>query len=113
MQIEINNQRNLLGQDAQMNAIARIETSFSKFRNRIKSVVLTAKDLNGPRGGVDKQCLILVSLNGIGDVVATVEHASLSQAIGSAIKSAERSITRRVRKAARKQTRRRFAMSQN
>jgi len=110
MQIEINNSSNLLGKNAQSTAVSKIETAFSKYLNRINLVVLTAKDLNGPRGGVDKQCQILVSVNGIGDVVATAEHESLSQALSSAIKSAQRLVKRKVQKTIGRKTRRRSRM---
>jgi ribosome-associated translation inhibitor RaiA len=106
MKIEINNQTNLLGENAQSTTIAKIEAAFSKYLRRIKSVVLTARDLNGPRGGIDKQCQILVNVNGIGEVVTTVEHESLSQAINSAIKSAQRTVNRKVRKATGRKSRR-------
>jgi ribosome-associated translation inhibitor RaiA len=109
MQIEINNPTSLLGENARSNAVAKIEAAFSRYLNRIKSVVVTARDLNGPRGGVDKQCQVLVSVSGVGDVVATAEHESLSRALNSAITSAQSAVNRKMQKSTAKKSRRRFA----
>ena len=107
MQIRINNQLNALGHVAEKGIQAKIESAFTKYANRVKSVMLSAKDLNGPKGGVDKQCTVLVRLSGIGEVVATGEHQSLSQAIGTAIRRAERSVAKRIQRISKSKNRRR------
>ena len=105
MKIEIRNHMKLLGSDAVARTHGRIEAVFSRYIRRIKSVTLTAKDVNGPRGGVDKQCRMLISIGGIGDVVSTVDDRSLSKAIGMAIERGERAVARRLQKARKMKTR--------
>lgn len=107
MQIQINNQLDAFGRVAELGIRSKIEAAFTKYTNKVKSVMLTAKDLNGPKGGIDKQCRVLVRVNGIGEVVATGKHESLSQAISTAIKRAERSVAKRIRKVSKVSSRRR------
>lgn len=102
MKIQINDRTNLLGTKGRTNIAGRVESSFSKYVSRVKSVVLTADDLNGPRGGVDKQCRVLISLIGSGNVAVAAEHESLSQAIGNAIRRAERLVSRKLQKSQRR-----------
>jgi ribosome-associated translation inhibitor RaiA len=111
MNIKISNRRNLLGKQAQANVKSRIRASLSKFGRKIKSVQLSTDDVNGPRGGIDKQCRILVKLNRLGDVVTTVDDESLSRAISAAIKTAERSVNRKVQRASKSVSRTRFQSS--
>lgn len=101
MKISVNNQRNLLGKKAQTAAKSRIRSAFSKFGRKIVSVQLSTDDTNGPRGGVDKRVRILVKLNRLDDVVATVDDESLSRALSFAIQRAERAVDRRIQRASR------------
>ncbi len=41
----------------------RLEFAFGRFNGRVRSLSVQLRDLNGPRGGVDKQCLIAVRLD--------------------------------------------------
>lgn len=101
MKISVNNQKNLLGKKAQTAAKARIRSAFSKFGRKIVSVQLSTDAVNGPRGGVDKRVRILVKMNRLDDVVATVDDDSLSRALSFAVQRAERAVDRRVQRAAR------------
>lgn len=40
----------------------RLEFALGRFAGRVRSVSVSLADLNGPRGGVDKKCLIAVRL---------------------------------------------------
>ena len=42
----------------------RVEETFSRIRRRITRVSVHITDLNGPRGGYDKHCVLKVSLGG-------------------------------------------------
>jgi putative sigma-54 modulation protein len=42
----------------------RVEATFSRIRRRITRVSVHLADVNGPRGGFDKHCMVKVSLGG-------------------------------------------------
>lgn len=96
MQFYLNDKQNLLGSEAVNRAETRTLSLLSKFGDHIKSVDLTVEDVNGPRGGIDKLCRILVSLRGKADVVITAKDQKLSKAIAAAIDRASRSVRRKV-----------------
>jgi len=41
----------------------RLDFAFGRFAGRVRSLTVRLKDLNGPRGGVDKSCQIAVRLD--------------------------------------------------
>ena len=42
----------------------RVEETFSRIRRRITRVTVHLADVNGPRGGYDKHCMVKVSVGG-------------------------------------------------
>jgi ribosome-associated translation inhibitor RaiA len=105
MRIQINDRTNVLGEAAFGRVMDIVEATFSKYLSRVKSVVLTANDLNGPKGGIDKRCRVLVSMNGRSEVAVSAEHESLYQAIRLAVKRAERTVSRKSQKSMRRDRR--------
>lgn len=63
---------------------------------RLRRVDVTLSDLNGPRGGVDKRCLIKVSLDGLRPVVIEDVQPDLYLAIDRAAGRASRTVVRRL-----------------
>jgi len=98
MKIRFNNKQKELGDKALSRATAKIENAFSKFDSQVISVEVAARDINGTRGGVDKECRLLVRLRKMDDVFVTVREESIFKAIDSAISRAERSVKRKMRR---------------
>jgi ribosome-associated translation inhibitor RaiA len=98
MQITINDKQKNLGPHASTKAKDKISSSFSKFGLNIISVEMTVEDINGPRGGVDKECRVIVKLRKMEDVVATVKEETFSKAIARSINRAERAIARKIQR---------------
>ncbi len=48
----------------------RLTFALSRFGPRVLRTVVYLTDNNGPKGGIDKSCLIVVRLRGLGEVVA-------------------------------------------
>lgn len=94
MLIAINDQQNLLQRAAVMRADEQASASFRKFRDHVFSVEITVEDINGPKGGVDKQCRVLVKLRGHNDILTTANDSSLSKAVKLAISRAATSVNR-------------------
>jgi len=63
---------------------------------RIRRVDVILSDLNGPRGGVDKRCLIKVSIDGLLPVVIEDIQSDLYVAIDRAAGRASRTVLRRM-----------------
>ncbi len=64
--------------------------------NRLRRIDVTLSDLNGPRGGVDKRCLVRVSIDGLRPVVIEDIQADLYMAIDRAASRASRTVLRRL-----------------
>lgn len=98
MKITVNNKQKHLADGAVEKTCERINAAFSKFGDDVISVELTAEDVNGPRGGIDKECRLLVRLRKMDDAVATVRDVSFTKAISRAINRAQRSVTRKIQR---------------
>jgi hypothetical protein len=74
----------------------RIYLAFSRISPWIRAVDVTVADINGPKGGADKQCRICIRGRGITGVV--VEHVGTSTAatVSSAAERAEQVVLRQV-----------------
>jgi len=64
--------------------------------NHVQRIVVRLSDVNGPRGGDDKRCHLLVVLAGLPDVVVKDTEADLYFAIDRAADRAGRSVMRRI-----------------
>ena len=63
----------------------RLEVALDRFRGRIEMIEASLADLNGPRGGIDKQCRLRAHLAGGGDVIARAAEADSHAAIVRAV----------------------------
>ena len=98
MKTLIHDRQKLLSEQGIQQSESKLAASLSRFGRHIRSAELHLSDINGPRGGLDKECRLLVRLRRGGDVVATVRDDSISVAIGRAIKRMERTVARRIEK---------------
>ena len=74
----------------------RLRFTFSRVAGRVRRILVTLSDINGPRGGVDKSCLIEVRLDGLSSIVIQDVQADLYTAIDRAAGRAARSVLRRL-----------------
>ena len=77
---------------------SKLGTMLGKFAHAIERVSVRIKDVNGPRGGVDKICRIKVALSGLPSVVVEQQHASLQLAIDGALRRTERAVRQSVQR---------------
>ena len=79
----------------------RLEFALGRFAGRVRSLHVTLKDLNGPRGGLDKQCRIDIRLRRLGRLIVIDDvDAEPEAAISRAAERAGRAVTRAVDAAA-------------
>jgi ribosomal subunit interface protein len=74
----------------------RLQFTFSRVAGRVRRVLVTLSDINGPRGGIDKRCLIEVRLDGLSSIVIQDIQKDLYTAIDRAAGRAARSVMRRL-----------------
>jgi hypothetical protein len=74
----------------------RLHFALARFGARIARVTVFLDDVNGPRGGVDKVCRIVVRLRSGADVVATVEDVDWVAAVDRATTRIGHSVGREV-----------------
>ncbi len=64
MELEIRRHNIHLSEDLKDHIERRLNFALGQFNSRLGSVAVHLEDVNGPKGGVDKQCRILVALSG-------------------------------------------------
>jgi putative sigma-54 modulation protein len=74
----------------------RLGFTLARGGNRVGRVVVRLSDLNGPRGGIDKRCLIEIRLDGLPAVVIEDVQSDLYTAIDRAVGRAGRTVNRRL-----------------
>jgi len=73
----------------------RLEFALGRFTGRVRSLRVTLKDLNGPRGGVDKHCQIAIRLERPARVIVIEDlDAEPEAAISRAAERAARTVRR-------------------
>ena len=72
----------------------RLRFALSRFEPRISGLTAVLEDVNGPRGGVDKLCRIIVRLQRGQEVVIRQEDDDLPRCITRAAERAGRAVAR-------------------
>ena len=72
----------------------KVGMKVGKFARSVERVTVRVRDVNGPRGGVDKLCSIKVVLRGLPSVVVEQKHASLQAAMDAALRRTEAAVRR-------------------
>lgn len=72
----------------------RLYFALGRFSPEIERVTARVGDVNGPRGGVDKQCRIEVKLRGLKSVFSEARADDFGAAVASAAERVERAVTR-------------------
>ncbi|MGD8583443.1 MAG: HPF/RaiA family ribosome-associated protein [Gammaproteobacteria bacterium] len=96
MQIEIQARNFSLTEALRGHIQRRLGFALSTRYEHIKRILVRLSDINGPRGGNDKCCLIQVVLPGQADVVIEDTESNLYVAIDRAADRVSRTVTRRL-----------------
>lgn len=78
-----------------------INLAFDRFRDQIVSVDVFMKDINGPKGGIDKQVLIRARLRNRQRIALETTHENLYAAVKRSISKCKRAVRRSLRKSQR------------
>ncbi len=96
MQIAIQSNGFDLTEGLRVHVERRIRFAFDWANCHVSKVAVRLSDLNGPRGGEDKRCLIQVAVPGAPDVVIEDTQTDIYVAIDRAADRAGRSLARRM-----------------
>lgn len=96
MQIAIKTRGFALTEALKNHAHTRLCFTLSHATDRIRRVGIRLSDINGPRGGVDKRCLVEVRLDGLPTVVIEDTQSDMYTAIDRAVGRAARTVMRRL-----------------
>jgi ribosome-associated translation inhibitor RaiA len=77
MQVDVRRQGLEVGEEARQRLDRRLDFARGRFERRIAKVTVYLAELNGPRGGVDKSCRIVVRVRRSGEVVVEDRDADL------------------------------------
>ena len=84
---------------------SKVQFALNRYAQRIRVLELCLKDINGPRGGIDKQCIIKMKLNQFKTLVVEDTSADAYESIVACTQRAKRRMERHHNRA-RSQTRR-------
>lgn len=72
----------------------RLDFALSRFGSRVLKTIVYLNDNNGPKGGLDKSCLIIVRLRGLKEVVAEIVDSDWPVAVDRATTRIGHSVSR-------------------
>lgn len=85
---------------------AKIARCLGRLSDDLSTVDIYLKDLNGPKGGADKEAALRLKTNGAAPIFVEARRANLYAAIETAASSAKRCLNRSYKKQQRVQRRR-------
>lgn len=76
--------------------VDRVQRSLERFRQYVQIVRVHVEDINGPKGGVDKQCRLILQLRNIPEIVIQDRDSSLCTLLDRVTDRATHSLSRKV-----------------
>ncbi|MFT3768407.1 MAG: HPF/RaiA family ribosome-associated protein [Minicystis sp.] len=75
MQIEVRSRDAEMPEEIRAHAAGKLQLALARFGDRIASIKISLADVNGPKGGVDKTCRVLVHGREAWSVVVSEQDA--------------------------------------
>lgn len=98
MEIHLHARGEALPDDLRHHVLRRLRFALQRLRPRIVSVRLALRDVNGPRGGVDKQACVRLQLERGPAAVVSVVHSRWPDLIDQVADRAARLVLRRTQR---------------
>lgn len=83
-------------QEARERLEKRLHFALGRMSHRVRRIQVHLADENGPRGGIDKSCTVLVKLARGGEVVIADRDADLSALLDRAVNRAGQAVLRQM-----------------
>ncbi|MFT6806412.1 MAG: putative sigma-54 modulation protein [Glaciecola sp.] len=71
--------------------------AFARAQDAIQSVTIIVSNVNGPKGGVDKLCRLLIKSDHLPDIVITENQANIRTAVDRCIARARQTLFRKLK----------------
>ncbi|MFH2124483.1 MAG: HPF/RaiA family ribosome-associated protein [Pseudomonadota bacterium] len=94
MKIDVTMQQIFLNNAMYSQVVRRVRFALSRFGTYLQIVKVRITDINGPKGGMDKRCVVYAKLASSGDVVVQGEGENIFSALSDSLSRAGRSINR-------------------
>ncbi len=78
--------------------VTRVRTVLSRFAGKVARLDVTLKDINGPRGGRDKVCVLRAELADGGQVVVVDRDTRLRVALNGCLRRSRQLLSRELRR---------------
>jgi ribosomal subunit interface protein len=75
---------------------SKVRVMLGRFETKISKIDVSMFDINGPRGGEDKCCKLIIRVNGNSPVVVEETAEDLYDAINTCVRRARRAVKRQV-----------------
>lgn len=98
MDLELHVRGTYFLQAARDYAERRFRFSLRRLSHRVKRLRICIEDLNGPRGGVDKRCLIVAQVAPFGNLVIEETDAHIHEAMDRAANRLRRTLRRELKR---------------
>lgn len=98
MRLEIHAQNVPVTQKLQAHIERKLQFALDRLGSRVTSVSVHVEDVNGPKGGPDKQCRILAQVKPSGKVVVKETGEDAFQSVSLAAEKIGRAIRKRIDK---------------
>ena len=72
----------------------RLRFALTRFQDQMSGISVRLSDVNGPKGGADKRCLVRIKAKGLPDIVVADTEADLYVAVDRAVDRARRTLER-------------------
>lgn len=106
MNVQLETHHVVLPNNAGASLTARVARVFSRLASGISNLHVTLKDINGPRGGRDKVCMLRAELADGGQIVVIDRSSKMRRAIVGCLRRSKSLIAKEVKRR-RMQSRRR------
>ena len=98
MEILVHSHNVVLPPHGSADIATRIRFLFGRLAANVSRLHITLKDVNGPRGGRDKVCVIRAELAGGGQIVVQDRSVRMRQSIGRGLRRARAMVSEQVRR---------------
>ncbi|MFT6900183.1 MAG: putative sigma-54 modulation protein [Colwellia sp.] len=98
MELTITNLKIELSTENLLQIRQKTRRMFNKFYDRVQVIKVTIDDINGPRGGKDKNCRVVIYSKGMPDIVVSDNQNSVMLAVNIALSRARLSFLKKVKR---------------